>query len=218
MHKKSLAFILTALLSSHVHAELSHADSVNAGKAKTASCVSCHGEHGNSAMPMFPKLAGQNSVYIANQLKDFKSGERKDPMMAPLAMSLTENDITDIANYYADQKVAGEHEEPLDTAEEKAEYDAMVKLGGDLYRNGDLKREVSACIACHGPHGEGNKPAGFPALKAQHATYLVKALTDYQTGKRANHHENMMHMIAQKMTEAEIKAVATRIATMNPEK
>lgn len=218
MHKKSLAFILTALLSGHAYAELSHADSVNAGKAKTASCVSCHGEHGNSTMPMFPKLAGQNSVYIANQLKAFKSGERKDPMMGTLAMTLTDNDMVDIANYYADQKVAGEHEEVLDTPEEKAEHEALIKLGGDLYRNGDLKREVSACIACHGPHGEGNLPAGFPALKAQHANYLIKALTDFQTGKRANHHENMMHMITAKMTDAEIKAVATRIATMKPEK
>ena len=218
MHKKSLAFALTALLCSHAHAELSHSDSVNAGKTKTASCVSCHGEHGNSTMPMFPKLAGQNSVYIANQLKAFKSGERKDPMMGTLAMTLTENDIVDIANYYADQKVVSEPDEKFDSEEERAEHEALIKQGSDLYRNGDLKREVSACIACHGPHGEGNKPAGFPALKSQHASYLVKALTDFQTGKRANHPENIMHMIAGKMTEAEIKAVATRIATIKPEK
>lgn len=218
MHKKSLAFILTALLSSHAYAELSHADSVNAGKAKAASCTSCHGEHGNSTMPMFPKLAGQNSVYIVNQLKAFKSGERKDAMMSALAMTLTENDIVDIANYYADQKVAGERDEPLDTAEEKAQHEALLKQGGDLYRNGDLQREVSACIACHGPHGEGNLPAGFPALKAQHSAYVIKALTDFKTGARANHAENIMHMIAGKMTDAEIKAVATRIATMKPEK
>lgn len=214
MHKKSLAFILTTLLSSHAYAELSHADSVNAGKAKTASCVSCHGEHGNSTMPMFPKLAGQNSVYIINQLHAFKAGERKDSMMSALAMTLTENDIIDIANYYAEQKVVGEHDEPLDTPEEKTEHEELLKLGSDLYRNGDLKREVSACIACHGPHGEGNSPAGFPALKAQHSAYVVKALTDFKAGSRSNHAENMMHMIAGKMTEAEIKAVATRISTM----
>jgi len=218
MHKKSLAFALTALLSGHVHAEMTHADSVNAGKQKVASCVSCHGEHGNSTMAMFPKLAQQNPGYIVNQLKAFKSGERKDPMMATLAMSLTENDMVDIANYYSDQKIAGEPEEPLNTDEERAEHDTMVKLGGDLYRNGDLKREVSACIACHGPHGEGNQPASFPALKSQHTAYLIKALTDFQTNKRANHPENMMHMIAGKMTDTEIKAVATRIATMKQEK
>lgn len=218
MHKKALAFALTALLSGQIHAEMTHADSVNAGKQKVASCVSCHGEHGNSTMEMFPKLAQQNAGYIINQLKVFKSGERKDPMMTTLAMSLTENDMVDIANYYADQKITGEHEEPLNTAEERTEHESMIKLGGDLYRNGDLKREVSACIACHGPHGEGNQPAGFPSLKSQHASYLVKALTDFKTGKRANHPENMMHMIAGKMTDAEIKAVAIRIATMKQEK
>lgn len=218
MHKKSLAFALTVLLSSQVHAEMSHADSVNAGKTKTASCVSCHGEHGNSTMPMFPKLAGQNAGYIVNQLKAFKSGERKDPMMATLAMSLTDNDMVDIANYYADQKIAGESDEKFDSEEERTEHEAMVHQGSDLYRNGDLKREVSACIACHGPHGEGNQPASFPALKSQHADYLIKALNDFKTSKRANHPENMMHMIAGKMTDAEIKAVATRIATMKQEK
>ncbi|MFI3122746.1 MAG: c-type cytochrome [Methylococcales bacterium] len=214
MHKKILSFAVATLLSSHVHAEMTHVDSVNAGKQKSISCISCHGEHGNSTMVMFPKLAQQNTGYIVNQLKAFKDGTRKDPMMATIAMSLTDNDMVDIANYYAEQKIAGEHEDVLDSAEERAEHDEMVKLGGDLYRNGDLKREVSACIACHGPHGEGNQPASFPQLRWQHKDYLIKALTDFKSGKRSNTNENMMHMIAVKMTDAEIKAVATRIATM----
>lgn len=214
MYKKSLAFALTALLSGQIHAETTHADSVNAGKQKTASCVSCHGEHGNSTMPMFPKLAQQNSAYLVGQLKAFKDGTRKDPMMATIALSLTENDMVDIANYYEAQKESLEPEENFDDAEERAEHDELVKSGSDLYRNGDLKREVSACIACHGPFGEGNKPAGFPQLRAQHKSYLVKALTDFKSGNRSNSNENMMHMIAVKMTEAEIKAVATRISTM----
>lgn len=217
MQKKSLVFALTVLLSggvTQVHAEMTHADSVNAGKQKAATCVSCHGEHGNSAMAMFPKLAQQNAGYIVNQLKAFKSGTRKDPMMSTLAMGLTENDMTDLANYYADQKIAGEPEETFDDAEERTEHETLVAQGGDLYRNGDLKREVSACIACHGPFGEGNQPAGFPALKWQHKDYLIKTLTDFKLGKRSNNNENMMHMIAIKMTDAEIKAVANRIATM----
>lgn len=217
MQKKSLVFALTVLLSggvTQVHAEMTHADSVNAGKQKAATCVSCHGEHGNSAMAMFPKLAQQNAGYIVNQLKAFKSGTRKDPMMSTLAMGLTENDMTDLANYYADQKIAGEPEEMFDDAEERTEHETLVAQGGDLYRNGDLKREVSACIACHGPFGEGNQPAGFPALKWQHKDYLIKTLTDFKLGKRSNNNENMMHMIAIKMTDAEIKAVANRIATM----
>lgn len=214
MYKKSLAFALTALLSGQIHAEMTHADSVNAGKQKSISCVSCHGEHGNSTMPMFPKLAQQNAGYIVNQLKAFKDGTRKDPMMATIAMSLTENDMIDIANYYSVQKESPEPEENFDSAEERAEHETLVAQGGDLYRNGDLKREVSACIACHGPHGEGNQPAGFPELRWQHKDYLIKALTDFKSGKRSNTNENMMHMIAVKMTDAEIKAVANRIATM----
>jgi cytochrome c553 len=217
MQKKNLVFALTIFLSggvTQVHAEMTHADSVNAGKQKAMTCVSCHGEHGNSTMPMFPKLAQQNAGYIVNQLKAFKSGARKDPMMSTLAMSLTENEMIDIANYYADQKIAGEPEEIFDDAEERTEHETLVAQGGDLYRNGDLKREVSACIACHGPLGEGNKPAAFPALKWQHKEYLIKTLTDFKEGKRGNVHENMMHTITKKMTEFEIKAVANRIATM----
>lgn len=214
MYKKSLAFALTAFLSGQIHAETSHADNVNLGKQKSASCVSCHGEHGNSTMPMFPKLAQQNPVYIVNQLKAFKDGTRKDPMMATIAMTLTENDMVDIANYYSVQKESPESEEVFDSPEEKTEHDEMVKQGSDLYRNGDLKREVSACIACHGPHGEGNQPAGFPQLRWQHKDYIIKALSDFKSGTRSNNNENMMHMIASKMTDAEIKAVATRISTM----
>jgi cytochrome c553 len=214
MHKKSLAFALAALLSGHVHAEMTHADSVNAGKTKVASCVSCHGEHGNSTMPMFPKLAQQNSSYLVNQLKAFKDGTRKDPMMATIAMSLTDNDMVDIAHYYEAQKESPEPEETFDSAEERKDHETLVAQGGDLYRNGDLKREVSACIACHGPYGEGNKPAGFPQLRSQHKGYLIKALTDFKSGSRSNNNENMMHMIAVKMTDAEIKAVANRISMM----
>ena len=90
----------------------------------------------------------------------------------------------------------------------------LIAQGSDLYRNGDLTREVSACIACHGPFGEGNKPAAFPLLKSQHADYLIKTLTDFKTDARSNNPENMMHMIAKKMTDEEIKAVSYRISMM----
>ena len=86
--------------------------------------------------------------------------------------------------------------------------------GSNLYRNGDIAREVSACIACHGPLGEGNEPAAFPALRSQHADYLIKTLTDFKNGIRSNNPENMMHMITKKMTVEEIKAVSYRISMM----
>lgn len=195
-----------------------------AGKEKAASCAGCHGEDGNSVMPAFPKLAGQHQNYLLKQLQAFKKGERNSPMMAPLAMGLDDKTMEEIADYYSAQKIsanpvpsvpAGDDEESAKTDEQKnAELAELLKQGSDLYRNGNLTREVSACIACHGPYAEGNKPAAYPALHSQHADYLLKALTDFKTGARSNNRENMMHMIATKMTDEDIKAVAFYISTM----
>ncbi len=217
MQKKSFVLALTVLLGGAAmptSAQMTHADSANAGKQKAASCVSCHGEHGNSAMPMFPKLAGQHASYLVQQLQAFKSGARQDPMMGAIAMTLSDDDIDNIANYYSDQKITTEPLPEEDDADELKQREALLTQGADLYRNGDLKHEVSACIACHGPYGDGNKPASFPSLKSQHADYLVKSLNDFKSGKRSNNNLNMMHMIAGKMSDAEIKAVALRISTM----
>ncbi|MGY6277440.1 c-type cytochrome [Methylomonas sp. MgM2] len=192
------------------------------GKEKAASCAGCHGEDGNSAMPSFPKLAGQHEGYLVRQLKAFKNGERNAPMMAPLAMGLDEKSMEEIAAYYATQKISknpapvlSDDDESEKTEEQKkAELDDLIEQGGDLYRNGNLSREVSACIACHGPYGEGNKPAAYPSLHSQHAEYLIKTLTDFKNGQRSNNRENMMHMIATKMTDEDIKAVSYYISTM----
>ncbi len=194
------------------------------GKTKAASCAGCHGEDGNSMAATFPKLAGQHAGYIVQQLNAFKNGSRNAPMMAPLAMGLDEESIKDIAAYYASKKISAnelpvfeydEDDEEL-TEEAKAEKNAELKelivLGADLYRNGNLKTEVSACIACHGPVGEGNRPASFPLLQGQHADYLIKALTDFKKGARSNTPDNIMHMIAKKMSDKEIKAVSYHIS------
>jgi cytochrome c553 len=195
------------------------------GKSKTANCAGCHGEDGNSTMPTFPKLAGQHKSYLIKQLQAFKSGARLSPMMAPLAAGLDEQSIEEIATYYSGNKIAAnlapvlpvsdDDDAPAKTNEEKkAELENLIHKGGDLYRNGNLSTAVSACIACHGPFGEGNRPANFPALHSQHADYLIKTLTDFKTGVRSKSNENMMHMIATKMTEQEITSVAYYISTM----
>lgn len=198
----------------------------NAGKAKAASCAGCHGEDGNSAMPGFPKLAGQHKGYLVKQLQAFKSGARMSPMMAPLAAGLDDQAIEEIAAYYAGNKVSAnpapvlpaddeDDDAPSKTEEQKkAELNDLIAQGGDLYRNGNLATAVSACVACHGPFAEGNLPAAYPALHSQHADYLIKTLTDFKTGARSKSRENMMHMIATKMTEKEIKAVAYYISTL----
>lgn len=198
----------------------------SAGKTKAASCAGCHGEDGNSAMPGFPKLAGQHQAYLVKQLQAFKGGSRLAPMMAPLALGLENADMQDIAAYYSANKISAnpaptlpvsddDDDAPAKTDEQKkAELANLIARGSDLYRNGNLASGVSACIACHGPHAEGNKPAAYPNLHSQHADYLAKTLTDFKTGARTKNPENMMNMIAVKMSEQDIKAVSLYISTL----
>lgn len=219
--KNKLLELTLALAVASISPILQAEGGAEAGKEKAGACASCHGEQGNSLMPAFPKLAGQHASYLIKQLQAFKNGDRKDPMMSGMAMPLSEDDMADIAAYYQEQKIS--HNEPpvLNDDEDEKDPVAPVKTvqdllaqGSDLYRNGDLTREVSACIACHGPTGLGNEPAAFPSLKSQHADYLIKTLTDYQTGKRGSQPDNIMRMIAKKMTAEEIQAVAYRISMM----
>ncbi len=225
MIKKLLVLSISLVISTASTTTLAEG-STSAGKAKAASCAGCHGEDGNSMIGTFPKLAGQHEGYLVQQLLAFKDGSRNAPMMAPLAMGLGKNDIEDIAAYYSSKTVSknpapvifsddDDEDEPEMSDEQKAaELKSLMALGADLYRNGNLKSEVSACIACHGPVGEGNKPAAFPSVRGQHADYLIKALTDFKKGARSNVRDNMMHMISKKMEDNEIKALSYYISTM----
>lgn len=201
--------------------------SISDGKAKAASCAGCHGEDGNSIASNFPKLAGQHEGYLSQQLKAFKDNTRRAPMMAPYAMGLDDADIADIAAYYASNKVSSNQPPILDIEEDDdgeeielteeestVELNRLLAIGSNLYRNGNLKIEVSACIACHGPHGEGNKPASFPALQGQHADYLGASLASFKKGKRSKDSDSIMQMIAKKMSDEEIKAVSYHISMM----
>lgn len=231
MKKYLLAFSVALLLFGVmpiVHAQdaavTNEGDSA-AGKDKSASCASCHGEDGNSMMPTFPKLAQQHPTYIIKQLHAFKNGGRSDPVMSGIATTIDDADMPDIAAYFAAQPISANPEPslpPVDDAEdagtvapeETKTMPELLKIGSNLYRNGNLTSEVSACIACHGPSGEGNKPAAFPLLQSQHADYLIKTLNDFKSGVRSKNSDNMMLMIAKKMTEVEIKAVSYYISTL----
>jgi cytochrome c553 len=226
MRKKWLALSLTLAFVSASNLVFADADAdIEAGESKAAACVSCHGDKGNSMVSTFPKLAQQDESYLRKQLHAFKDDSRKDPVMSSIAKSLSDQDMADIAAYYMAQKVSAndlpvvhdddEDEKPaVSDADKTAAMEKLLAEGSNLYRNGDLGREVSACIACHGPLGEGNEPAAFPALRSQHADYLIKTLSDFKNGVRSNNPENMMHMITRKMTLDEIKAVSYRISMM----
>ncbi len=171
-----------------------------AGKAKSASCSGCHGMDGNSVNPEWPKLAGQGDRYLGKQLQDFKGGARKNAAMAPMVAALNEQDMADLSAFYSSQTVqAG-------SADEK-----LVELGQKIYRGGNPASGVSACTGCHSPSGAGNPLAGFPALSGQHARYVENQLNAFKSGERSNDAGKMMRTIAAKMTEKEIKAVASYV-------
>ncbi len=174
------------------------------GQAKAAACAGCHGADGNGgADPVWPRLAGQDADYIAKQLADFKSGARKDPIMAGMAAPLSAQDMKDIGAYYASLK-------PKAGAARNAE---LAKLGEKLYRGGSAKTGVSACMSCHGPSGHGIPPR-YPRISGQSAAYTEKQMLAFKTGARANDGD-VMTRIAFRMSEHEIKAVADYIAGLH---
>ena len=177
---------------------------VAAGKAKSGMCQGCHGADGNGgADPLWPKLAGQDADYIAKQLTDFKSGARKDPIMSGMAAALSPADMKNIGAFYASQKIKP-------GAAATKEY---AKLGGKLYRGGNAKMNVSACMSCHGPSGHGIPPR-FPRVSAQNAAYTQKQLLAFKSGARANDGD-LMTRIAFRMSESEIKAVSEYMAGLH---
>ena len=175
-----------------------------AGQAKSALCASCHGSDGNSALAINPKLAGQNAAYIVKQLMDFKSGVRADPIMAAMVLSLSEQDMQDIAAWYSSQTVSLQGENP-----------DSLELGETLYRAGNQEIAVAACSACHSPTGQGNAPAGFPSLSGQHAEYTLKQLKSFRTGERANDINAMMRTIVERFTDKELEALASYVSGLN---
>ncbi len=170
------------------------------GKTKSATCAGCHGADGISVNPEWPNLAGQGAGYLEKQLKEFKEGKRQNATMAPMAAPLAEQDMADLAAFYADQ-----------TLKVGAAEEALVKLGETIYRGGNPVTGVPACIGCHGPAGKGNPAANFPALSGQHAAYTANQLHAFKKGERNNDMAKMMRNTATAMNAEEIKAVASYI-------
>lgn len=198
--KKALIIALTTLAVSSAASAWAAGDAT-AGKAKAATCAACHAADGNSINPVWPKLAGQHENYIAKQLQEFRDGKRADVTMAPQAANLSDEDIADLAAYFAGQATApGEADE------------TKVELGEQVFKGGNNATGVAACAACHAPNGNGNPAANFPALAGQHADYTKKQLHDFRKASRDNDAGKMMRNIAIKMTDAEIDAVSEYIA------
>ncbi|RZI39848.1 cytochrome c4 [Herbaspirillum sp. HC18] len=168
----------------------------------STSCVACHGADGNSAIPMFPKLAGLQSEYVAKQLAEFASGKRKSDTMAPIVGTLKSEDFAALGTYFASQPPAP------GTVRDKAAADE----GKKIFEDGNENSGVPSCSGCHQPDGKGN--ARYPRLAGQHADYLIQQLKSFGSGERSNDAGRVMRAIAKRMTEQEIKTVAEYISGM----
>ena len=175
-----------------------------AGKNQAVVCGACHGADGNSAVPTFPKLAGQGDKYLVKQLMDIRDGKRSIPTMAGQLDGKSDQDLADIAAYFASQTRSGGQTNP-----------ELLALGETVYRSGIPERKVAACSACHSPTGVGNAPAGFPALAGQHADYIAAQLTAYrkgyedETGRTNDGDSRIMRTNAFGLSDLEILAVSS---------
>ena len=199
MNKLIVSLLLTLGITGVAHA----AGDATAGQTKAAVCGACHGADGNSPLPNFPKLAGQGERYLTKQMHDIKDGKRTVLEMTGMLTNLNDQDLSDIAAYFASQ--AGS----VGAADPK-----LVERGEKLFRGGDLDKGLPACTGCHSPDGSGNAAAGFPHLGGQHAQYIAKQLTDFRKEEagRANDGDAMtMRTIARKLSDEDIAAVASYI-------
>lgn len=174
--------------------------SAEAGQSKSAVCAACHGADGNSVNPEWPSLAGQHESYLVTQLKAFKTGERQNVLMSPMAMPLAEQDMEDLAAWFSSRPLTPKEADP-----------ALVGKGQRLYRGGDAERNIAACIACHGPTGQGNPLAGYPVIAGQHAAYAEATLKAYRAGERRSDASQMMRNVAANLSDSDIRALAAYI-------
>jgi cytochrome c553 len=176
-----------------------HADEQVPQAAKEI-CAACHGPDGTSPNPQYPSIAAQHASYLAKQLREFRTDERKSPIMGPIAKALSDKEIAQLAAYYSRQKPAP-----------RSARDAnLVAKGEKLFRGGNSAEGVPACAGCHSPNGAGI-PKAYPRLAGQHADYVIAQLRAFRSEERANDPSKAMRAIASRMTEDEMRAVAEYI-------
>lgn len=192
-----------------------------AGKAKAAVCGACHGATGVNPNPLYPDLAGQNAQYVVKQLVDFKSGARTDMMMAPMAANLSDQDMADLAAFFAVQKRASEQV----TASDDSAAPVAVAAAGNVeivtstpakaIFAGDVKagQEKSVmCASCHGADGNSPVPM-YPKLAGQSASYTAKQLADFKSGVRT---DPIMAGMAAALSEQDMNDLGAYFAVQTP--
>ena len=175
----------------------------SAGQAKSQICAACHGLDGNSPVPQSPVLAGQVPGYIAQQLAWFKSGVRKNAIMAGMTQLLSEQDMHDMDAWFSSQTAP-----PKTVSADDLE---LANAGEKLYRGGNSEMSVPACMGCHGPAGFGIPP-NYPRLTGQWPAYLENQLFAFKDGKRVS---PIMGPIAFRLSADQIKALAVYMSALH---
>ncbi len=173
-----------------------------AGKSKAELCFGCHGEDGNSTSPEFPKLAGQYGIYIAKQIRNFQATTRTHQVMSAMAAAVIDEDLADIAAYFASQPMM------------KGASPSSNKIGKKLFENDDLPRMMVRCNNCHGTTGKGQNPGNpvYPVIGGQHKDYLLGQLINFRKGARNNSPSGVMNTIVHRLSDAELEALADYIS------
>lgn len=201
------AIILALLLATQASASYADAQAGAAiaknGIGAATACMQCHGAHGEGqavAGSPRPRLAGQGRNYLVKQLTDFKTKLRINPLMQPIANTLTTAQINDVADYYASLPAWKPSTSP-------APDTAQTARGAQLAHRGDWNKGMPACFACHGENGAGIAPH-FPAIAGQGAAYIAKQLKNWQSGARSNDPQGLMKAVADKLSADDISAVS----------
>ena len=185
-----------------------------AGQSKASTCAACHGADGNSSDAMYPRIAGQAERYSAQQMALIATGQRGGMAVAmiPFVQDLSAQDMRDIGAFFATQKSgAGLADDTLIT---EGPYRGMkfYEVGQRLFRGGDAARGIPACLACHGPAGNGNPGPAYPHVGGQWQEYSARRLEEYRTGttqEKDPTHFNIMAQVANRLTDQEIQSLAT---------
>ena len=196
---KAARLTLLALMTLASSTAWAQADEARAKKIAGGSCFLCHGVNGESTSEIFPRLAGQHAEYIAKQLGAFKSGARKSTAMAEMVSKLTPDEMVALGKYY--EKMSIPREEPKEPQ--------LAAMGQYIFHNGNKFSGVPACVACHGTTAQG--AANLPRLAGQFSGYIHTQLKSFNKRERTNDNA-VMHVVAEKMTELEMAAVAEYVS------
>ncbi len=193
------AVLFGAAASAATTAPAARPDPAKGQATATAVCGACHTHDGSRGSPANPILAGQYPEYLVKQLIEFKSGKRENAIMKGLASTLSEEDMRNVAAYYASREAKPGF----------AKSKELVALGERIYRGGIADRNIPACAGCHSPNGAGI-PVQYPRLAGQHAEYVEAQMRAFRDGLRKNN--AVMNGVAAKLNDREIQAVSDYIA------